>query len=93
MIDPSTFIVTCDCPEQILHVTNEIMPQLAPDVRKRFLKVRMMLLIQFKEHGVHARMNNKTICQILAENTDFSGIEKLASGREKRRPEEGRSIQ
>lgn len=80
MAEPHKLVISSPSPERIIGAINAVMPQLPPDVRKRFNKIKLSYLQRFGLAGVYERVNNRTVAAILAEFDTSDEAKLIASG-------------
>src|SRR4051794_18119501 len=79
MPSPESVVITCDNKNKILASMIAVMPQLEPDVRRRFIRIVGDFSQRYGEEEAFNRANNRTVSQLLAEYE--TKIEKpIASG-------------
>ena len=83
-LDPKALVIACSGPEKIRDAINEVRAKLSPEYRKRLAKVERQF-ISFKLsgydlEGLHQRMNNRTVAQIIAEYELEPGPTPITSG-------------
>jgi hypothetical protein len=79
MKDTDTILISSDGPERIIGAMDAVMPQLAPDVRRRFNKIKLRYWQLYGVDGLHERVNNRTVSRILVEY-DADEPKPIASG-------------
>jgi hypothetical protein len=67
MANPETLIISCESPARIVGTMNAVMPQLAPDVRRRLNRIKLLYLQCYGEEGLYERANGRTVATILGE--------------------------
>ena len=65
-------MLTSPGPEEFVRAVNTFVPQLAPDVRRRFNTIKLVYLAEYGISGLYERMNGRTVTQVIAE---FQGTE------------------
>ena len=67
MDDPLAAVISCSDWPQIVTATNRVIPNLSPDLRRRFNSVFRGYAVAYGLEGVFVRMNGRTVAQILDE--------------------------
>lgn len=80
MADPKTLVISCASPERIIGAMDAVMPQLAPDVRKRFNKIKLRYWQLYGVEGLYERVNDRPVSRILAEYDSSDEPRPAASG-------------
>lgn len=83
-LDPKSLITACSEPAMIRDATNDVRRQLSPEFRVRLAKVERQFisfeLNGFDLEGLHRKMNNRSVAEILAENDLEPDPTPIASG-------------
>lgn len=80
MIDPAQHVISCPGPGAVVGVMNALIPQLAPEIRRRLNEIKLSYLMRYNLIGLYERVNNKTIETVLAEYLGEPESDVIASG-------------
>ena len=80
MADPDTLLISCGSSEEIVKAIDAVMPQLAPDVRRRLNTIKIRYWQHYGVEGIYERVNNRTVSAILSEYGPGQEPKLIASG-------------
>jgi hypothetical protein len=80
MPESGDMVVLCSDYQQIVAVMNQIMPSLAPEVRRRLNTVKLAYLQAYGVKGLYDRVNGRSVAQVLAEYQEPQGRSVVAEG-------------